>query len=160
MKVLDASGIIHSDLDYSTGEYLITNSVLQEIASENAKTVVNQAIRNGGIKITDPKTESVKKAAEAAQNTGDIKKLSPADLDVLALALEKKAEIVSDDYGIQNVAALLKIKCHATAQDGIKKEYVWEKTCPGCGLKHSIDFNTCEVCGTKLKRVGKNKITN
>lgn len=159
MKVLDASGILHSDLDYSAGDYLITNGVLQEIVDGYARTVLDQGIRSGSIKVRDPKPESVKKVADAATKTGDVKKLSPADLGVLALALEEKAEIVSDDYGIQNVAALLRIKCHATAQDGIKKEYVWEKTCPGCGLRHSMDFDECEVCGTKLRRVGKNRIT-
>lgn len=160
MKILDASGILHSDLDYSTGEYLITNSVLLEIASENAKAAVESALRGGGIRIVDPRPESVKKATEAAQKTGDIRSLSTADLDVLALAIERKAEIISDDYAIQNVAALLRIKCHTTAQDGIRREFVWEKTCPGCGLKHSMDFDECEVCGTKLRRVGKNRVTD
>jgi UPF0271 protein len=158
MKVLDACGILHSDLDFSTSKYYITNSVLAEIMDETAKMMVEQGIRKKNVKIKDPKAESIKTVSDAAGITGDIQRLSNADIDVLALALESNAEIVSDDYGIQNVANYLKIKYLTTAQKGITKTYVWEKICPGCGLKHSHDFKICEVCGTKLKRVGKNVV--
>jgi UPF0271 protein len=158
MKVLDACGILHSDLDYSAEEYYITNSVVAEIINETAKAMVDNGIRRGNLKIRDPKIESVKKAKDAAKKTGDLPKLSDADLDVIALALESGAEIVSDDYGIQNVAASLRLKYQTTAKEGIQKEYVWEKVCPGCGLKHSLNFDRCEVCDTKLKRVGKKAV--
>ncbi len=158
MKVLDACGILHSDLDFSTSKYYITNSVLAEIMDETAKMMVDQGIKNTFIKIKDPKVESIQTVSDAASVTGDVNRLSKADIDVLALALECSAEIVSDDYGIQNVANYLKLKYHTTAQEGITKTYVWEKICPGCGLKHSHEFKTCEVCGTKLKRVGKNVV--
>jgi len=155
MTVLDASGILHSDLDHSGGRYLAPNSVLSEIASENAKTVVDQGIRNGRIKVVDPQPGSVEKATEAARETGDLANLSQADLEVLALALEKKAEILSDDYAIQNVARKLGIKYSVAAQEGIKKEYVWEKVCPGCGRSHPLESRVCRVCGSGLKRRGK-----
>lgn len=158
MKILDACGILHSDLDYSAGEYYITNSVVAEIMNETAKAMVDNGIRRGNLKIRDPKVESIARAKEAAKKTGDVGKLSDADLDVLALALESGAEIISDDYAIQNVAASLRLKYQTTAKEGIQKEYVWEKICPGCGLKHSPDFDRCEVCGSKLKRVGKNAV--
>lgn len=158
MKVLDACGILHSDLDFSTGRYYITNSVLAELMDETAKLIVEQGMKNKFIKIKDPRVESIKEVTTAAKTTGDLQRLSQADIDVLALALESKAEIVSDDYGIQNVANTLNIKYHTTAQEGITKTYIWEKVCPGCGLKHSHEFKTCEVCGTKLKRVVKNVV--
>jgi len=155
MKVLDACGILHSDLDFSNEEYYITNEVLAEIVNETAKTMVDHGIYTGQLKIRDPTVENIAKVKEAAKKTGDLSRLSGADIGVLALSLECGAEIVSDDYAIQNVAASMRLKYHTTAKEGIQKEYVWEKTCPGCGLKHSIEFTKCEVCGTRLRNVGK-----
>ncbi len=158
MKILDACGILHSDLDFSAEDYYITNSVIAEIINETAKVMVDNGIRRGNLKIRDPKAEYIKKAKDAAKKTGDASKLSDADLDVLALAIESGAEIISDDYAIQNVAASLRLKYQTTAKEGIQKEYVWEKICPGCGLKHSPNYDICEVCGSKLKRVGKKAV--
>ena len=155
MKVLDASGILHSDLDFSTSQYFITNSILQELLDENSKLMVEQGIRSGYIKVKDPNAESIEKVRKTARDSGDIYKLSGADIDVIALAVENHADIVSDDYSIQNVSKILQIKYHTTAQEGIKKEYEWGKICPGCGLKHSMEFDECEVCGTKLELDGK-----
>jgi UPF0271 protein len=155
MKVLDACGILHSDLDFSAEEYYITNDVLAEIMNETAKTMVNHGLFTGQLKIRDPKPESMAAVRAAAKKTGDLSRLSEADLGVLALSFESGAEIVSDDYGVQNVASSMRLKYHTTAKEGIQKEYVWEKTCPGCGLKHSSEFKVCEVCGTRLMNVGR-----
>jgi len=100
----------------------------------------------------------VAKVREAAGKTGDLYRLSEADMGVLALSLECGAEIVSDDYGVQNVASSMGLKYHTTAKEGIKREYIWEKVCPGCGLKHSSEFKVCGVCGTKLKSVGRESV--
>lgn len=154
MKVLDTSGILHSDLDFSSSGYFIPNSILQELRDENAKLMVEQGIRNGYIKVRDPRVESVEKVKETAKETGDIQRLSEADVDVIALALENKAEIVSDDYSIQNLAKILKLRYHTTAQEGIKKQYKWGKVCPSCVLKYGVESETCKVCGSKLRWVG------
>ncbi|MEA3254726.1 MAG: ribonuclease VapC [Candidatus Altiarchaeota archaeon] len=155
MKVLDASGILHSDMDFSDGGYFITNSVLQELVVGNARLMVDLGIRSGYITVRDPSVECIEQVRETAKETGDIQRLSPADMDVIALALEYKADIVSDDYNIQNVSRALKLRYYITAQDGIKEQYKWEKMCPSCGLKQGMEFDVCRVCGSKLRRVGK-----
>lgn len=155
MKVLDTSGILHSDLDFSSCDYVITNSVLQELHDENSRLMVEHGIRNGYIKVREPKVEIIEKVKKTARETGDLYKLSNADIDVIALALENKAVVISDDYSIQNLAKILNLRYQTTAQEGIKKNYKWEKVCGACGLKHSAEFKTCEVCGSKLRLVGK-----
>jgi len=154
MKVLDTSGILHSDMDFSSSGYFIPNSILRELRDENAKLMVEQGIRNGYIRIRDPNVRSIEKVKETAKETGDLQRLSEADIEVIALALENKAEIVSDDYSIQNVARILKLRYHTMAQRGIKKQYKWGKVCPSCGLKYTAEFKVCKVCGSRLRWVG------
>lgn len=155
MKVLDTSGILHSNMDFSDGGYFITNSVLQELVAGNARLMVEHGIKSGYITVRDPMAESIEKVRETAKETGDIQRLSQADIEVIALALEYKADILSDDYNIQNVSRALKLRYLIIAQDGIKEQYKWEKRCPSCGLKHGMEFDVCRVCGSKLKRVAK-----
>lgn len=153
MKVLDTSGILHSDMNFSDGGYFVTNSVLQELRDENARLAVDEGIRNAYITVRDPGRESMAKVRETAKETGDIQRLSQADMEVIALALEYKADIVSDDYCIQNVAKALKLRYHTITQDGIKEQYRWGKICPSCGLKYVMEYDVCKVCGSKLRRV-------
>ncbi len=54
--------------------------------------------------------EALQKARQAASETGDLSVLSPADLDVLAKALEYGATVATDDYAVQNVALHLGLK--------------------------------------------------
>lgn len=155
MRILDTSSILHGDYDLSKGRYLVTNSVLQEIISDNAKTAADQGIRNGNVRIKDPSPANVGKAEEAAKKTGDATRLSKTDIDVLALALEEGGEILTDDYAIQNVASFLGISYQATAQDGIRKKVLWENICPSCGAKAEKSGGVCEICGTKTRRTAK-----
>ncbi|MBN2250886.1 MAG: hypothetical protein JW724_02275 [Candidatus Altiarchaeota archaeon] len=155
MKVLDSSSILHSDLDFTEGDYLVTNSVLHEIMDERALVLVQKALKNGSMTLKDPSPESIGKAGEAAKETGDLFRLSGADLDVLALALEEDALILSDDYAIQNVAGKLKLRCQKTVQEGIKKHLVWVNMCPSCSRTYDSDARVCSVCGSRLRITGK-----
>jgi len=149
MKVLDTSALLRmSGLEDDT--YTVTNSVLNEIRDESAGLVVESAIRSKNLKILEPGKESRGRVIKAAKKTGDL--LSDADIDVLALALEKKLEVITDDYGIQNVAKALKIRYSGLTQDGIKKKIKWVKVCPGCGRKYATDVRRCSACDTKLKK--------
>lgn len=56
------------------------------------------------IQIFSASNESIEKVRSAAERTGDIDRLSPTDSQVLALALELSAPLISDDYSIQNVS--------------------------------------------------------
>ncbi len=151
MKVLDSSYILHSDLDFSNDNYFTTNSVLEEIKSEEARLMIDSAIKRGEIRVIDPSFESVEKVKKIAKKTGDLEILSRADLDLLALALEKNFTLLTDDYSIQNIAAILKVKWQGLQQEGIKKKLKWVKVCPGCQKKYE-QGEVCEVCGTKLRR--------
>lgn len=158
MIVLDSSAILHSTLSFSSEErYLIPNSVLREIKNEQDRLVVRSAIKNKKLRVSDPGKDSVERVLEKAKITGDADNLSETDIEVLALALEKEGEIITDDYGIQNVASALGIKYIPAAKRGIKKQFRWVYVCKGCSKKYPERKEQCDVCGSMLKKVVKDK---
>jgi len=130
-------------------------SVLEELSS-NSRDAVDYGIRIGRVSIKEPGEASRKAAIEAATSTGDIKALSRADLDVLALALEYGIPLISDDYAVQNTAAKLGVEFKTTFHDGIKKKVTWVFTCSGCKREYDSKTSSCSVCGSKVVRKGVN----
>ena len=127
-------------------------------------TRFNAAIESGKILILQPKDSFFQKVLEASKKVGDMRNLSEADLQVLALALELKSSnmeplIVTDDYSIQNVANKIGVNFASLVTFGIKLRFKWILYCPACYHKFPPDyeFADCEVCGTKLKRKPKKK---
>lgn len=151
MNILDSSYILHSNLDFSDSDYCLTNSVLEEIKSDEARLVIISGIKNGNVKVMDPSPNSIKKVKKVAGETGDLTVLSSADLDILALALERGFTLFTDDYAVQNVASTLKLPWEGLQQPGIKKKLIWSKICPVCGKKYKTG-EICPICGTKLIR--------
>jgi UPF0271 protein len=54
------------------------------------------------VTVSEPTSVSRKKVEEASARTGDRTRLSAVDKDVLALALDMQAEVLTDDYSVQN----------------------------------------------------------
>ena len=150
MRVLDSSGIIRSDLDFSKGKHLITNSVLNELRDETTILAVNAAIRNKRIQIQDPSPGYIQKVKIAAEKTGDIERLSETDIEALAVALETGHILVTDDYSMQNIAEILSVKYERTSHRGITRKLTWFKLCPGCKRKYPYSSTCCDVCGCEL----------
>ncbi|MCW4015978.1 MAG: hypothetical protein NWF06_06380 [Candidatus Bathyarchaeota archaeon] len=124
----------------------------------------NAAIESGKVRILKPKESRVQEVLEASKKVGDMRYLSEADLQVLALALELKgrglnALIVTDDYSIQNVANKIGVEFTSLMTFGIKFRFKWILYCPACYRKYPADckIELCEVCGTELKRKPKKK---
>ena len=153
MKVLDTSAIIRSDMDFSKGGYIITPGVLSEIQSEDVLDVVGLSIGKKHIKVCVPSEKHLQRTHKSAVETGDFEVLSETDFEVLAAASEFNAEIVSDDYAVQNVAKHMDIPFERTAHPGIQKEIAWESVCVGCGKKFPEGkTQACPVCGHKIRR--------
>ena len=124
----------------------------------------NAAIENRKLTVRSPKNSVFQEIQEASRKVGDMRYLSEADLQVLALALELKGRglsplIVTDDYSIQNVANKIDVKFTSLMTFGIKFRFKWILYCPACFRKYPSDykFKSCEVCGTELKRKPKKK---
>jgi len=122
-------------------------------------TRFNAAVDNRRLMVRTPGKSFLKEVREASKRVGDMRYLSEADFEVLALALELKSMglnplIVTDDYSIQNVANQIGVNFASLMTYGIKFRFDWILYCPACHRKYTSDykFKSCEVCGTKLKR--------
>ena len=122
-----------------------------------------QFLLEKGLSITTPSKESIDLIQKTAEETGDFNRLSTADIEILALALDinkdkdAEASILTDDYSIQNVASTLNIKYQSFSQKGIIKKFKWQYRCPGCKKQFKETVTICPICGTetRLSRIRK-----
>lgn len=158
--ILDSSAFMMGlDPFYLNIKLFTTPEVIEELSSFWLQLRCSTAIKLKKLTVVSPKKDFLAKVEKASKETGDILKLSKADLSVLALALELKVKeykpaIVSDDYSIQNVADYLGIDYVYLSDKGIKHRIKWVWYCPSCGRRFSLRRleKFCPVCGVKIKR--------
>ncbi len=159
--VLDTSAFLAGFDPFSLGEEQVTVPKVEEEIRRNSmiKMRFETAIESGKLKVKAPTQEAFDSAKASASKVGDSHKLSEADMQLLALALELKTEgyapqIVTDDYSIQNVATQVGIEFVALATFGIKRLLEWIRYCPACHREYPANCKSkeCQVCGTELKR--------
>jgi UPF0271 protein len=164
--VLDTSAFLAGYDAFSVSDEQVTVPEVEEEILRNSmvKLRFETAVESGKVKVKAPTQKSIEDAKTSASKVGDFHKLSGADMQLLALALQLQTEgfmpqIVSDDYSIQNVAKQLGIEFLALATLGIKRQLEWIRYCPACYKQYPADskFKECQVCGTELKRKPKKK---
>ena len=63
-----------------------------------------------GLRVQSPTEESRKRVISAAETTKDVPVISATDISLLALARDLGADLLTDDFAIQNVALVLGVK--------------------------------------------------
>lgn len=107
-----------------------------------------------GARTTDADATSRARVRDEATRGGDLARLSPADVDVLAVALATQGTLVTDDYTVQNVARRLGIPTQGIQQQGIREAYTFVARCTGC--RRVLDAPApaeCPVCGSPVKTI-------
>lgn len=156
--IIDTSAILSGKpINLVDADMITTPSVSDELQSGGRDYRTLQFLHEKGLVIQSPSEESIRKIKKSAVETGDIDRLSCADVDILALALDvnkdenQEAVVLTDDYSIQNVAYFLNIKFQSFSQRGITKKFKWQYRCPGCGKQFKASIKICPVCGTETK---------
>ena len=156
-RVLDTSALIGWPLPELSGGLVVASQEeeLQRISPDRA------AIIDGlGLVFTEPSGDSLESAAKAARESGDMSGLSGIDLALVALAFEKSAILVTDDYRMQNIAAAIGIEWQAVGETGITDVWTWELRCLGCGTEQPTPnspnqrrrhYGECPDCGAALR---------
>ncbi len=156
--VLDTSFILSGkNISINDGVMVTTQSVSDEISPGGKGYRYFQYLKEKGLDIYLPSVESNNIVQKAATTSGDLRRLSKTDIDVIALALdfkEKKEQVIilTDDYSIQNIANILNIKYQNITQKGIKKKFKWSYRCQGCGKYFKENINQCPICGSPIKQ--------
>lgn len=150
-EVLDASAFYAGTPFLSGKECYTTSLVLEEI--RHVKSAALDGLMDAGnLKVVDPELEHTRAVKKAAEKTGDLQRLSEADISVLALALQMKGTLVTDDYALANVAATMSIKVSSSSGKGIREVRKWISYCSACGKAFGPNETECPLCGNKLKR--------
>jgi len=151
-RVLDSSafyaGIPFSSKEPSYKPSLIYNEIEHIRKDHDAVRILIETKR---ITVCDPEHRFVIIASEAAKKSGDFPNLSDGDVSSIALSLQLKGELVTDDFAISNVAKNLNINVIPVMTNGIKNVVNWVYYCPGCKINFS-KVTECPRCGNRLKR--------
>jgi len=157
--VLDTSAFITGFGPDSSCRTYTVSGVINEIKNRELKLKVELFLDDGSLKLAEPSEKGLSYVKKVAEKSGDISTLSGTDLEVVALACDLKEEgievaIMTDDYGIQNVASILKITFTPAAEMGIKKVIIWKHICSACKKMFPPDFKgKCTDCGSELRIV-------
>lgn len=128
------------------GELITVPAVERELKDIRSRLL----LQISGARVESPSVDALKRATRAARETGDIRVLSQADLEVLAKALEYQARLATDDYAVQNVALYLGIPIEPIGQPLIKRGMKRVSRCFACGA--TFDGEACPDCGTPIRR--------
>jgi UPF0271 protein len=151
-KILDASAF-YAGVPFRSSEDCFTTSLVYDEIKHIKKNhdALGTLLETNRLKIREPDSESTKNAIKASKETGDYPQLSKQDISIIALCIEMKGQIISDDFAISNVAKNLGLVILPIMTKGIKDVGKWVHYCPGCRTNHSSGTE-CPACGTPLKR--------
>ncbi len=162
--ILDTSAVLSGKpINLANTMMVTTPCVSRELKPGGRDYQTFQFLLEKGLVIHSPSKESTDKINNVSLETGDIDRLSDADKEILALALdinkdeEKESIIITDDYSIQNIAHVLNIKFESISQSGITKKFKWIYQCRGCGKKFKENIKTCPICGARTKNIVSHK---
>lgn len=147
-RVLDASAFL-SGLQF-VGDLYTVPAVLEELRRHEL-TPVLEAFLETHVQLFYPDSGSVRRIRDASERTGDAHRISTTDRDLLALALDLGATLVTDDYSIQNVARSLGLPYETVLAPGIQEQWQWSYRCTGCGAAWPEWHDECPTCGKALR---------
>jgi UPF0271 protein len=154
--VLDTS-VLYYGKDLPTGfELVITPGVARELSREGMSQRL-ELLMATRVRVSSPSERSLRRVKEESEMTGDSRRLSDTDKELLALALDLGYELMTDDYSIQNVARSMGIPVRGMDQKGIAEIFEWQAKCKGCGKLFPADVRVCDVCGSDTRTRRKRK---
>jgi len=136
----------------SNDSFITTSIVYKEIQHIKTKHGALEMLQQTNrLQIRDPDKKYISIVKDTANKTGDSVTISEQDISIIALALENKIELITDDFAVTNVAKQLKIQTLSLMTQGISTVGKWIIYCSMCGKEFSKE-KECPICGSKLNR--------
>ncbi|MBM4249077.1 MAG: nucleic acid-binding protein [Euryarchaeota archaeon] len=148
--ILDTSAVLSGLPLPQEGELLLPPLVERELGHAWARRGL-EYLKEVRLAVREPSRAAIEAVRAKCRGTGDDARLSEADLEVLALALETSGTILTDDYSIQNTASVLGLPYKPVSQKGIREVFAWTYRCTGCRKLFDQNLPECPVCGAELK---------
>ena len=145
--VLDSSALFSME-DLPDGDCVCPPGVIDELRTYKDRRL---DLWGGMLRVSDCSPESMEKVKEEARKSGDLGRLSPVDLTVIALGLDLNGVVYSDDYSIENVCSRLGIQYRPVGTGGIRKVEKWNYQCIGCKKWYKERMDECPICGSPMK---------
>ncbi|MBT7245052.1 MAG: nucleic acid-binding protein [Euryarchaeota archaeon] len=148
MPVLDTAALLHWPVERMVGG-IVAHSQLEELRRLSPQRAM--LIESIDIEWMSMGTGD---AESAAATTGDLPRLSPVDLDILALALATGEKLFTDDYSLQNVCRAVNHPFEAVSNKRSRQQWSWELRCIGCRATKKADSQKeeeCDICGSPMK---------
>ena len=148
MPVLDTAALLHWPVNRLEGGIVAHSQLdeLRKLSPERAMLV--ESIDMNWMSC------GLDEATEAASNTGDLARLSPVDLEILALAISTGEKLFTDDYSLQNVCRSLGHQFEAVSNRKSTQQWGWQLKCIGCKATKKVDSQKeqeCDICGSPMK---------
>ena len=123
-RVLDTAALLHWPVQQLVGGICAPSQVeeLERLSPARALLVESADLQWRAVSVP-----ALKRAKDCAKATGDLPRLSDVDLDVLALALEAEAVLVTDDYRLQNAYQHAGGSVESVANAPSKHVWIWEQ---------------------------------
>jgi Predicted nucleic acid-binding protein, consists of a PIN domain and a Zn-ribbon module len=153
--VVDASSLFYGFQVEGSNEYMITSAVLDEVKGRKMKGSLETVIEL--FKIIEPDKSTIEEVRNKAKETGDLDQLSVTDIELIALAKDSDATLLTNDLSIQNVCKRMKINYQSFGGKSINTEIEWGYRCIGCNRKFDRSFKECPHCGNELKKYPKKR---
>ena len=156
-NVLDTAALINWPIESLHGGYVVENQRL-ELSRFSPERMLS--IEAANLTWMSPSVESINQATKISHETGDLDGLSETDLSLLALVIDIKGRLFTDDYRLQNVCNSAGIEWSPVETVGISETWNWELKCRGCGRVTSGKWGTsfarespgeCGDCGSELR---------
>lgn len=148
MPVLDTAALLHWPAERLQGG-IVTHSQLDELKKLSPeRAMLVESIEMEWMSVGTGDAES------AAASTGDLPRLSPVDLQILAIALTTGQKLYTDDYSLQNVCRHLNHPFEAVSNKRSQEQWSWELRCIGCRATKKADTQSeqeCDICGSPMK---------
>lgn len=137
----------------SARRYYTTHAVLDEVKHiKRSHGAIEALLESNTLHTVNSDRKNIEKVVAAARRTGDYQKLSEADISIIALALQLKIVLVTNDYAVANVATTLKIPVKSVASKGITHTRRWIAYCSACSRAFGPNAKECRLCGNRLRR--------
>jgi len=147
MLILDSSALFSME-DLPDGDIAVPPGVVEELKKYN-----DHRLERWGdlLRISECTKASISKVAGVSLKSGDAGRLSEVDVSVIALALDLKGVVMTDDFSIQNVCSIMGIEYKPVGTEGIKRVEKWNYRCNGCGKWYKEKADDCPICGSSMK---------